>query len=192
MTDSTDFVNNLYIQEKDSMWSGIWIYQDDFPMPNKGDLIRVTGTVYENYSHTQITDVTALEVITPGYGVFAPVVVNVADIKNGGSLAEAYESVLIEVDDVTVSNAFPDGNYNYGEFSITQDGLNSTRVGDDFTSYNGQLDSSYAVGDHIEKVIGFQAYSYNYYKILPRDSSDIIGHTVPALNRPEGGCRRFR
>jgi len=192
MTDSTDFVNNLYIQENDSVWSGIWIYQDDFPMPNKGDWIRVTGTVYENNYQTQITDVTALEVVTPNYGVFDPVMVNIADIKNGGSLAEAYESVLIEVDDVTVSDAFPDGRYNYGEFSITNDNINSTRVGDDFTSYNGQLDSSYAAGDHIDKVIGFQAYSFNYYKILPRDSSDIIGHTGVGIQTGEKVVENFR
>jgi len=186
MTDSTDFVNNLYIAENDSVWSGIWIYQDDFPMPNKGDWIRVTGTVVENFNHTQLTDITALEVVTPNYGVFDPVVVNIADIKNGGSLAEAYESILVEVDNVTVSNPFPDGNYNYGEFSITQDGVNSTRVGDDFTAYNGQLDSSYALGDHIEKVIGFQAYSYNYYKILPRNANDIIGHTGVGIDDSDG------
>jgi len=177
MTDSTDFVNNLYIQENDSIWSGIWIYDDDFPKPNKGDLIRVTGTVVENHGHTQLSTVTALEVVTPNYGVFEPVKVNVADIKNGGALAEAYESVLIEVDDVTVTNPFPDGNYNYGEFSISSDGINSTRVGDDFLSFKGQLDTLYALGDHIDKVIGFQAYSFNYFKILPRDTNDVIGHT---------------
>lgn len=177
MTDSTDFVNNLYIQEKDSMWSGIWVYQDDFPMPNKGDLVRITGRVAENHDYTEIDSVVSIEVITPNYGVFDPVPVQIKNIKNGGALAEAYEGVLVEVNDVTVTNPFPDGNYNYGEFSISDDGVNSTRVGDDFLSFKGQLDSLYSMGDHIEKVIGFQSYSFNYYKILPRDTNDVIGHT---------------
>ena len=192
MTDSTDWINNIYIQEKDSMWSGIWIYDDNFSKPNKGDLIRITGKIVESYDQTEMTDVTALEIVTPNYGVFDPVKVNIADIKNGGSLAEAYESVLVEVDDVTVSNAFPDGNYNYGEFSITQDNVTSTRVGDDFTAYNGQLDSSYALGDHIDKVIGFQSYSFSYYKILPRDSNDIVGHNTGIDKNKSNTAEAFR
>jgi len=192
MTDSTDFINNMYIQENDSIWSGIWVYQDDFAKPNKGDLVRVTGTVVESYYQTQLSDVTALEVVTPNYGVFNPVIVNIADIKNGGALAEAYESVLIEVDDVTVTNPFPDGSYNYGEFSISSDGINSTRVGDDFTSFKGQLDTLYALGDHIDRVIGFQSYSFNYYKILPRDTNDVIGHTSGIEKNAPATARNYR
>lgn len=176
MNDSSDYVNNFYIQEKDSLWSGIWVYNNVFPAPKKGDWVRVTGTVQENYNVTRIANLTALTVITPAYGAFEPKKVRVADICTGGPLAEAYEDVLVCIENLTVVNPFPDGTSgNFGEFTVS-DGTGSIRVDDAFTAFNGNLDSSIWLNDQFDKIIGFQYYSFNNYKLLPRNYNDIINH----------------
>ncbi len=177
MTDSTDWTNNYYIEEKDSAWSGIWV-RDDLNKTVKGDWIRINGLVQEDYGVTRLNYITDYTVVTPSYGAFEPVKVTTGEITTGGVNAEAYESVLIEVDNVTVSNPFPDGTSgNYGEFEI-DDGSGPIRVDDAMNGFFGhaQLDSTFALGETIEKVIGMHYYSFSDYKILPRDSSDIVGH----------------
>jgi hypothetical protein len=176
MNDSSDYINNFYIQDKDSLWSGIWVYNNVFPAPKKGDWVRVTGTVQENYNVTRIANLTELTVVTPNYGVFEPIKVQVKDICTGAPLAEAYEDVLVSIENLTVVNPFPDGSSgNFGEYTVS-DGTGSIRVDDAFTAYNGNLDSSIWLGDQFDKIIGFQYYSFNNYKLLPRNYDDIINH----------------
>jgi len=191
MTDSTDWVNNYYIQDDDTMWSGIWVYDNTSQKPNKGDWVRVTGTVQENYNVTRIASVKSLTVVTPGYGAFEPIKVTTGEIKTGGANAEAYESVLICVENVTVTNPFPDGAGNYGEFSIN-DGTGEVRVDDAFTAFNAQLDTIFKLNDKIEKLIGLHYFSFSNYKILPRDSNDVIGHTTKIEHQPVATVKQFQ
>ncbi|TNE48894.1 MAG: hypothetical protein EP343_13480 [Deltaproteobacteria bacterium] len=61
----------------------------------------------------------------------APTVVKTSDVRNGGSLAIPYRSVLLEVKNVTVTNANPDEPRDYGEFSVSDSGSsNDLRVDD--------------------------------------------------------------
>ena len=174
MTDPADWTNNYYIQEKDSAWYGMWIY-DDSNTPVQGDWISVTATVQENYGVTRLSDITNFSVVTPGFGVFNPVQVTTGEIGNGGANAEAYEDVLIKVVNVTVTDPFPDSPGNYGEFEI-DDTSGPVRVDDAFTAFNGNLDTTFQLNDTIEQLIGMHYYSYGNYKILPRNDNDIIGH----------------
>ncbi len=181
-TDPTDWVNNFYIESKDSAWYGMWVY-DPNHAPTKGDWISVTGEVSENYGVTRMQDITDLTVVTPGYGVFDPVLVTTGEIGTGGVNAEAYEDVLIKVVNVTVTNPFPDAPGNYGEFTI-DDGSGGVRVDDAFSAFNGNLDSSFALNDVIQELRGVHYYSFSNYKILPRDSNDVIGHTSGIEDQP--------
>ncbi|MCG2715628.1 MAG: T9SS type A sorting domain-containing protein, partial [Candidatus Marinimicrobia bacterium] len=182
ITDTLDWTNNFYIQEKDSMWSGIWVY-DDSLRPNKGDWVRITGTVEENYGVTRINDLTDFQVITEGYGVPEPVTVSTFEISTTGDNGEAYESILIQVLNVTVSKPFPDGSGNFCEFEIN-DGSGGVRVDDAMSSFNGNLDSTYKADHTIEKLIGLGYYSYGDYKMLPRGYDDIIGHVTAVEDEP--------
>ncbi len=192
MSDSSDWINNFYIQEDDTIWSGMWVYNNVFPQPKMGDWIRVKGTVQENYGVTRLSNLTELTVITPNYGVFQPAKVRTGDIGTGKPLAEAYEDVLICVENLTVTNPFPDGASNFGEFTI-DDGSGPIRVDDAFNAFNGNLDSSFVLGDHIDKLIGFQYFSFSNYKILPRNYNDIIGHThVAVKEETKSSVKGFR
>ncbi|MFH1251539.1 MAG: T9SS type A sorting domain-containing protein [bacterium] len=189
MTDTMDWTNNYYIQEKDSMWSGIWVY-DNVNRPNKGDWIRIAGTVEENYGVTRFSSITDYQVITPDYGVFDPVTVSTEEVSTSGENGEAYESVLIQVLNVTVTNPFPDGSGNFGEFLI-DDGTGGVRVDDAFSSFDGNLDTTYKLNHTIEKLIGMGYYSYSDYKILPRGYDDIIGH-VTGLKTGDPVIQKYR
>jgi hypothetical protein len=184
MTDTLDWINNYYIQAKDSAWYGIWVY-DNAHKPNKGDWVSVTGTVQENYNVTRLGYVTDLTVVTPNYGAFDPIQVTTGEITTGGANAEAYESVLIKVVNVTVTNPFPDApSGNYGEFTV-DDGSGGVRVDDAFSAFDGNLDSTFYLDDTIEELIGEHYFSFSNYKILPRNYTDIVNHV--AIEDPGDG-----
>ncbi len=179
-TDPADWTNNYYIQEKDSAWYGMWVY-DPNNTPVQGDWISVTGEVQENYGVTRLANITNFSVITPGYGVFDPIQVTTGEIGTGGANGEAYEDVLIKVVNVTVTDPFPDSPGNYGEFEI-DDNSGPVRVDDAFTAFNGNLDSTFHMYDTIEQLIGVHYFSFGNYKILPRNDNDIIGHVTGIEN----------
>jgi len=176
MTDTSDWVNNYYIQSKDSAWYGMWVY-DPAHKAIKGDWISITGTVQENYNVTRMANITSFAVLTNGYGAFDPIQVTTGEITTGGANAEAYESVLIKVVNLTVTNPFPDAPGNYGEFTV-DDGSGGVRVDDAFSAFDGNLDTTFHMGDTIEELIGEHYFSYSNYKILPRNNSDIVNHVV--------------
>jgi Secretion system C-terminal sorting domain len=188
-TNPADWTGNYYIQEKDSAWYGMWIY-DPNHTPVQGDWISVTGQVQENYNVTRLRNITNFSVVTPGYGVFDPIQVTTGEIGTGGANAEAYEDVLIKVVNVTVTDPFPDSPGNYGEFEIN-DNSGPVRVDDAFTAFNGNLDSTFQLGDTIEELIGVHYYSFNDYKILPRNNNDIIGHVTGIENKSAQIVHKF-
>jgi len=173
-TDSSDFIGSYYIEEKDSAWYGIWIRDANHTFI-KGDWIQVTGTVEEDFGVTRINNVTDAHVVTPNFGIFNPVVVTTGEVATGGAHAEDYESVLIKVENLTVTNPFPDAPSNFGEFMVN-DGTGDLRVDDRSSAFSGNLDSTFHQNDHINAIIALGYYSYGNYKIIPRDTSDIIGH----------------
>jgi len=182
-TDSSDFVGEYYIEEKDSAWHGIWV-RDNAHTFLAGDWVRVTGTVEERYGVTRLTNVTNAQVVTPGYGVFDPVTVTTGEVATGGANAEAYESVLIQVENVTVTDPFPDSPSNFGEF-VVNDGTGDLRVDDASDAFRGNRDSTFVQGDQIQKIIALGYYSFGNYKIIPRDTADVIGHVTAIEKRDD-------
>jgi hypothetical protein len=175
MTDSTDFfTGDYYIQEKDSAWSGIWI-NDDANTYVKGDLVEVTGMVEENFNVTRIDEPTQSQVITPSVGAYDAVLTTTGDVTTNGPMAEAFEGVLIRVENLTVTNPFADAPSNFGEFEV-DDGSGAVRVDDLAAAFRGNLDSTYALNDPIDALLGFGYFSFGNAKIIPRDTMDVIGH----------------
>ena len=174
-TDTSDWIGNYYIQDMDSAWHGIWV-RDGANKPLKGDWVKITGTVEERYGVTRLNNISSFEVISSG-NTFEPVQVTTGEIATGGANAEAYESVLIKVVNVTVTDPFPDAPRNYGEF-VVDDGTGGVRVDDAMSAFGGNGDSSFALNDQIAELRGIHYYSYGNYKILPRDTNDVIGHVT--------------
>ena len=174
VTDTTHF-SYYFIQDGNSPWSGIWV-NDAVNNVVLGDSIEVTGTVQESYEMTRLTDISTVTVITPGNPVPSPVVVNTGDIMTGAATAEQWESILVQVDGVTVTDPFPDSPSNYGEF-VVDDGSGGVLV-DDSGNFNGNNDSTFHQGDTIEHLRGVLFYTFYNFKIEPRDTNDVINHLV--------------
>jgi len=187
-SDSSQFANTYYIQDfsqANAMWSGVWVRDYNHHTFQIGDLVEVTGTVEENYGVTRIADVDSASgatLISSGNTV-TPTVVTTGEIASGGENGEAYESVLVRVENLTVSTA----DFGYGEFGV-DDGSGELRGDDVSREFVGSGNGQFTDGDVIDAIVAVHYYSYGDYKILPRDNADIIGHTDienPGNNVPQ-------
>mgnify|MGYP006287463427 CR=1 FL=1 len=132
-----------------------------------GSVLRLQGKV-ENYKTMgsggllELVDMSDIQVMSQGT-VPAPVSVNAADVALSGPDSETYESVLIEVSNVTVKTK--PGQFNDTEL---QSGL---YIGPDVYDYT--MDYNPTVNDTYTKIVGTLNYSYGKTEIMPRSKSDI-------------------
>jgi len=107
-------------------WSGIVIRDNTAEFfGEQGKKVRLSGTVSENNGLTEIL----LDdyIFFSNYFTLPPAEqVNTSDIATGSSNAESYESVLVQVDSVSVVN----DNLGNGEW-LVDDGSGSCRIDDD-------------------------------------------------------------
>ena len=175
---------NYWIQDGRGPWSGLQI--NDFENnPKPGDEVQVTGVVNENFGFTRLDAIVSYNVLSPGNPVPEPRVFETGDINSDADSAEAYESVLVEIRNVVVSNELPDDPSNFGEFSV-DDGSGEIRVDDLSPVYDGNDPMIYFNGDSLDFVRGYLLWSFGDYKIVPRDTNDVkIGVRISITN--EGG-----
>ncbi|MEN8241680.1 MAG: ExeM/NucH family extracellular endonuclease [Chloroflexota bacterium] len=151
------FYNGYFIEDPaGGAWNGLFVFDSSGPMV--GDRLRLTGSISEYYGLTQLSTLTEFAVLSSGNPVPGPSVISSGDVSQ-----EQWESVLVQVNNVTVTN----DNLGYGEWSV-DDGTGDVVI-DDKGSY------TYAplTGDFLSAVIGPLDYSYGVFKILPRDDFDI-------------------
>ncbi len=164
-------------------YSGIYCTraENSSPSLSVGEVITLEGIYQEFFDASTI----AVATVTTGGGnsVVTPTLVNAIDVANPdtdfpsrGSLAEAYEGVLIRVDAVDLVDPNPDGpEADYGEF-VVDDGLvisNDIFYG---ASSIGRLMSNFYY------IIGVQQYAYSAFKMMPRNADDLDGELAPLLD----------
>ncbi|MBN1478633.1 ExeM/NucH family extracellular endonuclease [candidate division KSB1 bacterium] len=94
------FGDGYFIQEPaGGAWSGLWI-ADEVNMPALGDLLRLTGTVAETSSLTELNDLTEFLILSVGNTPPSAELLLTGDVGQ-----EQWEGVLVEVQDVSVTNA---------------------------------------------------------------------------------------
>ena len=162
---------NYWIQNGNGPWSGLQI-NDFVNNPSPGDEVQVTGTVNESFGFTRLDAISAYTLLGSGNPVPEPRVFKTGDINTSADSAEAYESVLVEVRNVLVSNELPDFPSNFGEFSV-DDGSGEIRVDDLSPVFDGNLNLEYLNGDGLELVRGYLYWSFGNFKIVPRDTNDV-------------------
>ena len=140
-------------------WSGLVIYGYDGILDSieRGDSVVVSGYVSEYYGLTEVV-VNSVDFDDPGHTIPAPQEINTSDVTE-----EKWEGVLVSVKDVTVTNA----DLGNGEWAV-EDGTGEARI-DDMGTYG----YSVTVGDTFTEIIGVAFYTYDNYKIEPRNESDI-------------------
>lgn len=190
----------VYIQNGETPWSGIWVFGLAADALVRGDIVTVNGKVVENFSHTRIDSITSIVVNSTGNPLPAPQVVSTEDIGaliKGTVSAEQWEGVLIEYNEITITDDNADGNSgpggggnsNFGELLVADDSNVNTRV--ELQEGNHPYHNLWVAGldtipgnvrifegDTFEKLRGILFYSFSNYKLVPRKSDDFVGHVT--------------
>ena len=148
-------------------WSGIFVFNSEPGDPvnvSAGDLVTITGTYTEVSGLSEISIPGGSAVTVQGSAsVPAAAIVIPADIATGGTLAENYEGVLVEVNNVTVIDTNPDFPNDYGEFMVT----GNLRVDDLFYDAD-PLPTSFV------SITGPLYFSFGDFKLVPRSAADLL------------------
>jgi cysteine-rich repeat protein len=169
----------FYLQVKpgDPDWSGSPDYSGIFVFDptntlKAGDRIDVTSATITNYfAQIELTGAVYTVASSTGEVPPTPLLVKPADVATGGSLAAKYESVLIEVDDVSVTDVNP-----------------TPGTGDPVPINEFVVDGALRVNDYLFLVAPFPVVGQNYaaitgvldlrsgdFKLEPRSASDVLG-----------------
>lgn len=140
-------------------WSGLVLFGYDNILSGiaHGDSIVVTGEVQEFFGLTEVV-VTSVDFNEPGHTIPAPEAITTADVS-----LEKWEGVLVSVSTVTVT----DDDLGYGEWYV-DDGSGDARIDD-----LGDFSYSPSNGDTFAEIIGVVFYSFDNYKVEPRDDDDL-------------------
>ncbi len=155
-------------------FSGIYVYlpatnPGGFPIPVRGDRVRVTGTVTLWYGQIELSSVSAVQILAQGEPLPQPVVVLPSDVATGGSLAAAYEGVLVKVSDGQVTALNPPAGA--GDTDPTNEYvLDSMLRVNDFMYLTTPFPQ---LGDRLD-VTGVLRYANNDSKVEPRDVFDVV------------------
>ncbi|MBN2354784.1 T9SS type A sorting domain-containing protein [candidate division KSB1 bacterium] len=152
-----------FIQDANEPWSGVKVY-DSKNFAAQGDKVTLTGTVSEYKGCTQVQNITNFTIDSTGITRIVPAQVTTGEIATGGTMAEAYEGCLVQVQNLTIT----DPDLGYGEWMV-DDGSGGCRVDDAAKYYFNQ--KNYAT---VKSITGVLEYAFNDTKILPRLANDII------------------
>ncbi|MDP8220493.1 MAG: FlgD immunoglobulin-like domain containing protein [Candidatus Stygibacter frigidus] len=155
---SSGNANRFFISDPEGgEWHGVFVFNYDY-IVEIGDEVEVTAEVQEYFGFTELSNVTAVTILSSDNPVPDPIVVTTADL----AMTEAYEGVLVQVNEVAVT-ADPD---NYGQAYI-DDGSGECQTDDAMYSYDPALGNEYAY------IIGIVDYTYDEYGLNPRSNMDI-------------------
>lgn len=149
-------------------YSGIYVYagsnyQTTYGAIALGSILQVTGT-YEEYN-----DVSEINCLATGYTVvsamspLAPTVVATSDLQL--AVAEPWESVLVSVENVTVTNA----DLGFNEWQVSALGYDVI-----IDNYLHDYISQVTLGEVFSYINGPLNYSFGAFKIAPRGDEDLL------------------
>lgn len=149
-------------------FSGIFVFTGGAPSGvARGDVIDVVRATTDDFSGSSQLTNTTWTVTASGMEVTPVVVADPTMIATGGAMAEPLESVVVEVQDVIVTNANPDApGGDFGEFEVT----GGLRVDDEMFT----IAPDPVVDDEFGAIAGPLGYSFDNTKVRPRDAADVI------------------
>ncbi len=135
----------------------------------RGDIIRVIGEVNEPFGLTQVSFNDNVELLGTTSDPL-PVALSTSQfVPSDVLVSEQWEGVLIEFNDVTVTDENPDGpDKDFGEWLFT-DGSAEAR-GDSFST---TLTIDPALGESFDVIRGIGWFSFSNHKVQPRNDADL-------------------
>ncbi|MEQ9497690.1 MAG: hypothetical protein RIT81_12550 [Deltaproteobacteria bacterium] len=160
---------SFYVQEPaGGPYSGIFVFLPmgvPAPTVTRGDRVSITGTLEEYFGLTEVV-LASLLTRSPGSELTPTIISTPGTIATGGTQAEAYEAVLVEVQQAVVVSDNPDApNDDFGEFSVT----GGLRVDDALY----RVAPRPPVGATVSWISGVLNYAFENFKLLPRDVDDV-------------------
>lgn len=159
------FEDTIFVQEpQGGPYSGMSIFMHGVPTGgiSVGDIVDISGGYTEFFGLTQIY---VDEYTITGSGPApTPYIIEWPHwIATGGPLAEMFEGVLVQVNNVTTIDTMPDCPFEFGEFAVTGD----LRIDDMGYYWDARL------GDTFTTITGPLTYTFDNHKIEPRDETDL-------------------
>jgi hypothetical protein len=156
--------NGFYVQDLTALtYGGVYVYDSGDAEVSVGDLVDLDGEYLEYYDLSELAY--GSTTITGTADVPDAIVVSACDIGTGGSQAEIYESMLVEVNDVTVTDENPDAPDEYNEMEVEACLRVDDELWDGFTRTSGTV---------YDRLVGVLTYRYSNNKLLPRGESDAV------------------
>ncbi len=155
------FFQGYVLAEAPGPWHAIYVASQSHG-PRIGDEVRLTGTVQEYFSMTQIANVSNYTLLSSGNAI-APWTETAQ-----GAGQEMHESTLLTLADLTVTAL-----HVMGEWTAS-DGTGDIRC-DDLNDYMYFPQ----VGDVLASVTGILFYSGARFKLEPRNTGDVAGAVIP-------------
>ncbi|MBN2587955.1 MAG: hypothetical protein JXR55_11740 [Candidatus Fermentibacteraceae bacterium] len=139
-------------------WAGLTIFGSDVAGLNRSDSVTVTGEIQEYFNFTELAYPSSVVVHSTGNPIPDP-----ESVSTGNAGQEQWESVLLAISDVTVT----EDDLGYGEWAV-DDGSGEVRL-DDLGDYS----YTPSIGDTFSQIVGVCWYSFDVFKLEPRDDSDL-------------------
>lgn len=171
--------SGLFVEEPEGgPYSGIFVFTNNPPASNVGDVVDVAGTTAEQQGLTEIIVGMVGSVNPTGISGMdlAPDVPDLADFGSDAT-AEPWESVLVRIEGAPLAvEALP----GFSEFDVGADGI-TVRV-DNFL-YDALADAVAFPGLGLEgsftAITGPLNYNFDTFKIAPRGAADLEGYVGP-------------
>ncbi|MCB2203116.1 amidohydrolase family protein [bacterium] len=162
------YYNGFIVADDEGPWNAIFVYTYNAG-PDIGHKVQFSATVSEYWGLTELSNVTnytLLSVKHPNH--IRPVVVPVQLARS-----EAYESVLVTCENVTVTG-FPSHPYYYNDdWQITDNsGSMLCNYANDYTYYP-------QLNDQLDAVTGIVRYEFSDFRLMPRSTQDIESTLIP-------------
>lgn len=161
---TASYASGYWIQDSASAWNGIYVY-DNTNSPSRGDNVTIKGLVAEYFGLSQIKDIDTLITNSTGNTLPAGISVNSTTMKD-----EMYEGVLAIVSNGKCVNP----SAGFGEWDYSNVPGDTAVVDDVMYAFTPTLGVRY-------DVTGVIYYSFNEYKLEPRDSLDIVLSAVTSI-----------
>lgn len=158
--------HGFFIQDGTGPWNGIFVTDSIYVSSlNLGDVVQITGMVYEYYNLTEIKNISVPIVTSSGGTLPTPYAVTSVTVKS-----EDVEGVLVKI----TNAACIDANAGYGMWTVTTTGSNadSCKIHNLLYQYPSPV-----VGTNYD-ITGPVYYSFSEYRIEPRDAYDVVIHST--------------
>jgi DNA/RNA endonuclease YhcR with UshA esterase domain len=200
LIESTNAPRAVHIQDGTGLWSGVRVVVDNYTVPSgtivKGDSVTVTGRVGESSNYTQIDARSSangsISKIAVAASPIAPLQLTAAVL---GAQSEAYEGMLVQVNDVRVTRS----NLSGFEFAVRENNLTSGQdylvddlsgwayrggsTGGTFNPINPSADTVIANLSSFASLRGIHFFSFNAYKLTPPRSNGFTGYQLNATEK---------